>query len=124
MRSVENPQMQFGKTAIGDRVIDAKSRDDKPEALKGLQLIYTELGLRQRLFALLLEQVRSGVNLKVGRLDMNLWRILELAVLKQGLGCCDYRLQELADRVLKVAWVMLQNQMKIDPNQPKYDRDA
>ena len=55
MRSVENPQMQFGKTAIGDRVIDAKSRDDKPEALKGLQLIYTELGLRQRLFALLLE---------------------------------------------------------------------
>ncbi len=124
MRSVENPQMQFGKTAIGDRVIDAKSRDDKPEALKGLQLIYTELGLRQRLFALLLEQVRPGVNLKVGRLDMNLWRILELAVLKQELGCCDYRLQELADRVLKVAWVMLQNQMKIDPNQPKYDRDA
>ena len=55
---------------------------------------------------------------------MNLWRILELAVLKQGLGCCDHRLQELADRVLKVAWVMLQNQMKIDPNQPKYDRDA
>ena len=60
--------------------------------------MYTNLQLRQRIFALLTEQVRPGINLKVGRPGMNLWRVLILAVLKQGLGCDYDRLQELANR--------------------------
>ena len=60
--------------------------------------MYTNLQLRQRIFALLTEQVRPGINLNVGRLGMNLWRVLILVVLKQGLGCDYDRLQELANR--------------------------
>ena len=60
--------------------------------------MYTNLQLRQRIFALLTEQVRPGINLTVGRPGMNLWRVLILAVLKQGLGCDYDCLQELANR--------------------------
>ena len=60
--------------------------------------MYTILQLRQRIFALLTEQVRPGINLKVGRLGKDLWRELVLAILKQGLSCDYDRLQELANR--------------------------
>ena len=65
MRTVENTQMHFGKIAIAQIEIDSKSRDDIPAVLKGLQHIYTNPPLREREFALLLEQVRPGVDLKV-----------------------------------------------------------
>ena len=98
MRTVENTQMHFGEIAIAQIEIDSKSRDDIPAVLKGLQHIYTNPPLRERVFALLLEQVRPGVDLKVGRPGMDLWRIFVLAVLKQGLGCDFDRLQELANQ--------------------------
>ena len=60
--------------------------------------MYTNLQLRQRIFTLLTEQVRPGINLKVGRLGKDLWRELVLAILKQGLSCDYDRLQELANR--------------------------
>ena len=90
--------MHFGEIAIAQIEIDSKSRDDIPAVLKGLQHIYTNAPLRERVFALLLEQVRPGVDLKVGRPGMDLWRIFVLAVLKQGLGCDFDRLQELANQ--------------------------
>ena len=98
MRIVENTQMHFGEIAIAQIELDSKSRDDIPAVLKGLQHIYTNPPLRERVFALLLEQVRPGVDLKVGRPGMDLWRIFVLAVLKQGLGCDFDRLQELANQ--------------------------
>ena len=60
--------------------------------------MYTNLELRQRIFALLTEQVRPGINLKMGRPGMDLWRVLVLAILKQELGCDYDRWQELANR--------------------------
>ena len=60
--------------------------------------MYTNPQLRQRIFVLLTEQVRPGINLKMGRLGNDLWRVLVLAILKQGFGCNYDRLQELANR--------------------------
>ena len=60
--------------------------------------MHTDPKLRQRIFVLLTEQVRPGINLKMGRPSMNLWRVLVLAILKQGLGCDYDCLQELANR--------------------------
>ena len=57
--------------------------------LKGIQHIYTDPQIRRRIFAPLTEQVRPG---------MDLWRVLVLAILKQGLGCDYNRLQELTNR--------------------------
>ena len=44
------------------------------------------------------EQVHPGINLKMGRPGKDLWRVLVVAVLQQGLGCDYDRLQELANR--------------------------
>ena len=89
--------MEFGEIAIGEIHIEAKSWDDIPAVLKGIQQIYTNPQLRQRIFALLIEQVRPSINLKMRRPGMDLWRVLVLAVLKQGLGSEYDHLQEIAD---------------------------
>ena len=98
MRKIENSQMEFGEAAIGEIDIDAKSRDDIPALLRGIQHIYTTPQIRKKIFSLLQEQVRPGINLKVGRPGMDLWRVFVLAVVKQGLGCDYDRLQELANQ--------------------------
>ena len=87
--------MQFGQVAIGDIWLDPKSRDDIPAVLKGLQYLYTDK--RVELFGLLESHIRPGTDRKVGRPGMELWRILVLGVLKQGLGCDFDRLHDLAN---------------------------
>ncbi len=91
--SVAGSQVPIGEIWIGP-----KSRDDIPAVLKGLQHLWCDEELRGRLFALLDEQVLPGTDRKVGRRGMELWRILVLGVLKQGLGCDFDRLQELANQ--------------------------
>ena len=81
--------MEIGEIAIGEIHIEAKSRDDIPAVLKGIQHIYTNPQLRQRIFALLTEQVRPDINLKMRRPGMDLWRVLALLVPKQVLDS-DY----------------------------------
>ena len=51
--------------------------------------MHTYPQLHQRIFALLTEQISPGINLQIGRSGKNLWRVLVLAFLKQGLGS-DY----------------------------------
>ena len=53
MRTVINPQMMFGQIDISTITFDPKSRDDIPKLLRGLQGIYTDIELRQRVFAIL-----------------------------------------------------------------------
>ena len=55
--------------------------------LKGLQHIWCDEALRVRLFALLDEHILPEADRTVGRPGMDLWQILVLGVLKQGLGC-------------------------------------
>ena len=98
LRKVENSQMEFGEIAIGEIDIDAKSRGDIPAVLKGIQHIYTNSQMRQKIFALLQERVGTDINLMVGRSGVDLWRVFVLAVLKQGLGCDYDQLQELANQ--------------------------
>ena len=95
MRRVQYRQMRFGQVAIGDIRLDPKSRDDIPAVLKGLQYLHTDK--REELFGLLEAHIRPGTDRKVGRPGMDLWRILVLGVLKQGLGCDFDRLQDLAN---------------------------
>lgn len=95
MREVQRRQMQFGQVAIGDIWLDPKSRDDIPAVLKGLQHLYVKR--REELFGLLESHIRPGTDRTVGRPGMDLWRILVLGVLKQGLGCDFDRLHDLAN---------------------------
>ena len=98
MRQVVDLHSRLGSVPIEGIEIDPLSRDDIPAVLKGLQLIWCNRGTREQLLALLEAQFRPGVNRDVGRPGMDIWRILVLAVLKQGLGCDFDRLQELANQ--------------------------
>ena len=97
MREVQRRQFQIGQAPIEQIWIDPKSRDDIPAVLKGLQQIWGEEALRVRLFALLDEHILPEADRTVGRPGMELWQILVLGVLKQGLGCDFDRLHDLAN---------------------------
>ena len=98
MRNLRNPQLKRGEVRIEDIELDIKSRDDIPVLLIGLQHLYTQEALRDRLFALMDEHFLPGINRKVGRPGMAMWSILVMAVVKQGLGCDFDRLHELANQ--------------------------
>ena len=56
MRCVKNPQMQIGEMDISQIKLDARSRDDIPQVLRGLQYIYVNLSIREKVFKLLEEK--------------------------------------------------------------------
>ncbi len=83
--------MKLGETDISAIVLDPKSREDIPQLLRGLQHIYTEPSLRERVFAILEEVLPERVgaegkaSTKTGRPGMEQWKILVLGVLRSGL---------------------------------------
>ena len=97
MRQVESKQCELGGTFISDIVIPTKSRDDIPALLIGLQHLYMNDEARSKVFALLDAQVNPKARKDTGRPGMDLWRILVLAVLKQGLNCDYDRLSHIAN---------------------------
>lgn len=97
MRIIKKLQLELGETAIENIKFDPKSRDDIPALLIGLQHIYSDPATREKLFSLLEEKFSPKVNLKVGRPGMDIWRVMVLGVLKQGLGCDFDRLCSLAN---------------------------
>ena len=97
MRHIRNPQPKLGEIRIDSIKLNPKSRDDIPALLVGLQFLYCNEDLRARLFALLEEHICPGTNRKVGRPGMDMWRILVMGVIKQGLDCDYDRLHELVN---------------------------
>ena len=95
MTRAEHPQRQFGRPEILDIRFDLKSRADIPALLLGLQHLYRTR--RDELFALLDERISPGPDQTNDRPEMDLWSILVLGVLKQGLGYDWDRLLELAN---------------------------
>ena len=97
MRRVKTPQLHFGEVNIAEIEFDARSRDDIPAVLKGLQYIYTHDDARKKVFSTLAATLDPSVSTEVGRPGMELWEIFVLATLKLGLNCDFDRLQELAN---------------------------
>lgn len=103
MRNVINPQMLLDGADIGAIDLSSKSRDDIPQILRGLQHIYTEPALRERVFAILQEVIpnrakgEGKADAGTGRPGMEQWRILVLGVLRLGLNADFDRIHELAN---------------------------
>lgn len=97
MRKIKDLQLELAGTAIEDIRFNPKSRDDIPAILIGLQHIYANLETRRELFSVLEEKFLPEVNLHTGRPGMDMWRVVVLGVLKQGLDCDYDRLEELAN---------------------------
>lgn len=97
MRVVQNPQMQIGEVDISQIKFDPKSRDDIPRILRGLQYLYMNLALREKIFQLLEEKVSPKVDKRNGRPGMTLWRILVWGVVRLDLNEDYDRLHELVN---------------------------
>lgn len=104
LRHVIDAQRQFGQVDIADIVFDPQSRDDIPQLLRGLQHLYTEPAVRERVFASLAEvrPERAGgdglASPDTGRPGMPQWTILVLGTLRLGLNADYDRIQELANQ--------------------------
>ena len=97
MRQTKNPQFKLGETPISEIEINLKSRDDIPPLLLGLQYIYTTAELRDRVFAILAQQIKPEADKNNGRPGMELWKILVLGVLRLNLNWDYDRLAEMAN---------------------------
>jgi len=87
MREPISPQLELGEVRIEDIDLDLKSRDDIPALPIGLQHLCSDRGFRERLFALMEAHILPGIDRKVGCPGMEMWRILVMGVVRQGLGC-------------------------------------
>lgn len=97
MRKIKNLQLELAGTAIEDIRFNLKSRDDIPAILIGLQHIYTNPQTREKLFSLFEEKFLPEVDLRTGRPGMDVWRVVVLGAMKQGLDCDYDRLHHLAN---------------------------
>lgn len=97
MRKILSEQVQMGEVDISTIEIELDNRDEIPQLLRGLQYIYSNDKVRNKVFKLLWEIVPEGTDVKNGRNGMNLWRILVFGTLR--LNCnWDYdKLQEIAN---------------------------
>lgn len=100
MRVVKLQQIQFEEIEIADIQIDARSRDDIPAILSGLQFIFTTEIIKKNVFACLENMLGDKIDTNIGRPGMLLWNIFVLATIKLGANCDYDRLQELANNHL------------------------
>ena len=104
MRNVIDLQMKLGEKDIGAIKLDPKSRDDIPQILRGLQYIYTERAIRERVFEILRELLPNRIvgegkaDPNNGRPGMTQWTILVFGVLRLALNIDYDRLQELVNQ--------------------------
>ena len=97
MRVVQNSQMQIGEVDISQIKFDLKSRDDTPKILKGLQHLYVNLPLREKVFELLEAEISPKVDKGNGRPGMTLWAIFVCGVLRLDLNEDYDRLHDLVN---------------------------
>ncbi len=108
MRKVINAQIVFGQTAISAIRIGPKSRDDIPRLMRGLQHIYTQPELRERIISILADmrpvQADSTTKLSAekGRPGMDQCKILVLGVMRLGLNADYDRIHNLANYHLAI----------------------
>ncbi|MEF8731043.1 MAG: ISNCY family transposase [Candidatus Accumulibacter meliphilus] len=98
MRVVENTQMHIGEVDVSHIILDAKSRDDIPQILRGLQYLYQDPDKRAKLFQLLESDMAPKVDKRTGRPGMTLWSIFVCGVIRLDLNIDYDRLHELVNQ--------------------------
>ena len=89
--------MKLGEVDVSLVKIDVKSRDDIPQILRGIQYLYINNEIRDKLFEALEKTIPKKIDKNNGRPGMELWKIFVLGVLRLNLNCDYDRLQSLAN---------------------------
>lgn len=82
---------------IDQVTLDANSRDDIPQLLKGLQYIFLNPMLLEQVLKILDGLFPKEIDLNNGRPGMDMWSILVLGVLRLNLNCDYDRLHNLVN---------------------------
>jgi hypothetical protein len=94
MRKVIQPQKKLGQADIAKIKINLKCRDEMPKVLLGLQYIYCNFEIREKVFKTLEELIPEGISPDSGRPGMELWKILVLGCVKLN---CNWDYDKLHD---------------------------
>jgi hypothetical protein len=97
MRKRFDVQLALGRTPIERVALPARSRDELPPVLAGLQWIFQTPEINSQVFDLLEKKVVSGKKATTGRPGLDLWHILVLGVVRLALDCDYDRLEHLAN---------------------------
>lgn len=96
MRKTFDPQMTFGQYPIDQIKINMRCRDEIPKLLLGLQHIYCNPEVRQKVFDILKTMLPDNVDLNNGRPGMDLWKILVMGTIRLN---CNWDYDKLQDIV-------------------------
>ncbi len=96
MRQRYSPQSDLDVVPIEKIQLPARSRDELPPILAGLQWIWMHPTLKAAIFALLEGKILAGKK-ATGRNGMDLWQILVLGVIRLGLDADWDRLEHVAN---------------------------
>jgi hypothetical protein len=117
MRKRFEVQLALGQTPIERVVLPARSRDELPPVLVGLQWIFQTPELNSQIFELLEKRVMGGKK-ATGRPGLDLWHILVLGVARLALDCDYDRLEHLANYDGLLRQILGLNPMLCDPEKP------
>ena len=96
MRTLIDLQLKLFSGSISGIQFDINSRDEIPQLLIGLQQIYNNKELRNKVLFILNEAIPENINKNTGRPGMSMWQILVLGTLR--LNCnWDY------DKVVEIS---------------------
>lgn len=109
MRKVQESQMKLGEVDISKIEFDPRSRDEIPKLLRGLQYIYCNLEIREKVFGILERMIPKEINKNTGRPGMELWKILVLGTIR--INCnWDYdKLQEITNNHYRLREILGHN---------------
>ena len=97
MRQIKQPQMSMGEIGINSIQFDLNSRDDIPQILRGLQALYINEIVFEKMSALLEQVIPRETDHNNGRPGMDIWSIFMLGTLRLNLNCDYDRVMELAN---------------------------
>lgn len=82
MRKLIENQLKLGQVDINNIYIDLQCRDEIPQVLLGLQAIYSNKEVRDKVFSILNGIIPDNVDSNNGRPGMDLWNILVLGAIR------------------------------------------
>ena len=97
MRKVIDVQMKLGEVDISLIKFDLRSRDEIPKLLMGLQAVYCNKEIREKVFEILEETIPKKISKTTGRRGMDLWKILVLGTLRLNCNWDFDKVKEMAD---------------------------
>jgi hypothetical protein len=97
MRKLIEKQLKIGQRNISRIEIDLQCRDEIPQLLLGLQAIYCDRQLRDKVFAILANVIPVNIDTCNGRPGMDLWKILIMGTLRLNCNWDFDKLHEIAN---------------------------